>query len=155
VLPGTIFQISYITRNIDKAMAMLRAQMPVRAEFYADVTTAVITPAGPAGLQMKLAFMWVADAFHYELIEPVAGLEHIYADALPDDDSLRFHHTCARVDDWDTFRREIDKQPYPVAFESAGSGANRLLYLDARDRFGHFLEYAYLPEAFWIRSGGR
>jgi hypothetical protein len=154
VQSGPIFQLSYVTRNIDRARAMLRAQADIRAEFYADVETEVQTPAGPASLQMKLAFMWISDAFHYELIQPVSGLEHIYAAALPDDDSLRFHHTCARVDDWDTFRREVDQQPYPVAFERS-TGPNRLLYLDARTTLGHFVEYACMPQDFWIRSGGK
>jgi hypothetical protein len=154
VQAGPIFQISYVTRNIDKAMATLRAQNPIRAEFYAEVETDMLTPEGPAALSMKLAFLWVADAFHYELIQPVRGLDHIYAAALPDDDSLRFHHTCARVDDWDTFRRTVADQPYPLAFESTG-GTNRLLYLDARETMGHYLEFACITPEFWHRSGGK
>jgi len=154
VQSGSIFQISYITRDIAKAMATLRAQSEIRAEFYSEVETRVLTPDGPAGLHMKLAFLWIADAFHYELIQPVSGLEHIYAAALPDDDSLRFHHTCARVNDWDAFRRHVADQPYPVAFESVG-GANRLLYLDARSTLGHYLEFAWIDPGFWHRSGGK
>jgi hypothetical protein len=151
---ATLFQISYITRNIDRAMATLRRQTDIRAEFYREIEIEVTTPAGRSPLHMKLAFMWIADGFHYELIQPVSGLERIYADALPDDDSLRFHHTCARVQDWDMFRREIDRQPYPVAFEISG-GTNRLLYLDARKTLGHYLEFACIPQEFWLRSGGK
>lgn len=148
-----IFQIAYVTRNIDKAMAMFRAQADIRTEYYTETERVVKTPSGPATMHVKLAFMWVGD-FHYELIQPIAGLEEIYAAALPQDDSLRFHHTCVRVGDWDKFRRDVEHQPYPIAFEG-GNGPNYFLYLDARKTLGHYLEYAYLPDEIWKITGGR
>ena len=148
-----IFQIAYVTRNIDTAMANFRAQADIRTEVYYEGEVPVKTPAGPAISHVKLAFMWVGD-FQYELIQPISGLEHIYNPALPEDDSLGFHHTCVRVDDWDSFRRDVEKQPYPIAFEG-GNGPNYFLYLDARKTVGHYLEYAYLPDEIWKMSGGR
>ena len=148
-----IFQIAYVTRNIDKAMANFRAQADIRTEYYTEAEMVVKTPTGPCTMHVKLAFMWVGD-FHYELIEPISGLEDIYAAALPQDDSLAFHHTCVRVFDWDKFRRDVEKQPYPIAFEG-GNGPNYFLYLDARKTLGHLLEYAYLPDEIWKVTGGR
>lgn len=148
-----IFQIAYVTRDIDKAMDTVRAQSDIRTEYYAEAETLVKTPAGPESMHVKLAFMWVGD-FHYELIQPISGLESIYGAWLPDDDSMRFHHTCVRVDDWDRFRRDVVNQPYPIAFEG-GNGPNYFLYLDARKTLGHYLEYAYLPHEIWSVMGGR
>jgi hypothetical protein len=148
-----IFQMAYITRNIDKAMADFRKQADIRTEYYTETESAVKTPSGPQVMHVKLAFMWVGD-FQYELIEPISGLDEIFGAYIPDDDSLRFHHTCVRVFDWDKFRRDVEVQPYPIAFEG-GSGPNYFLYLDARKTLGHFLEYAILPEPVWGLTGGR
>lgn len=148
-----IFQIAYLTRNIDKAMANFRALADIRTEVYTEAEVPVRTPAGPASMHVKLAFMWVGD-FQYELIQPISGLEDIYGAYVPHDDSLAFHHTCVRVDDWDQLRRDVEKQPYPIAFEG-GNGPNYFLYLDARKTLGHFLEYAYLPDEIWTATGGR
>jgi hypothetical protein len=148
-----IFQIAYVTRNIDKAMTNFRAQADIRTEYYHEAEMPVKTPNGTSVMHVKLAFMWVGD-FQYELIEPISGLEDIFACALPQDDSLRFHHTCVRVDDWDKFRRDVENMPYPIAFEG-GSGPNYFLYLDARKTLGHLLEYAYLPKEIWSITGGR
>ena len=148
-----IFQIAYITRDIDKAMATFREQADLRTEYYHEAQMEVRRPTGPVEMHVKLAFMWVGD-FQYELIQPISGLEEIYGAYMPKDDSLAFHHTCVRVDDWDLFRRDVEKQPYPIAFEG-GNGPNYFLYLDARKTLGHFLEYAYLPDEIWKMSGGR
>ena len=153
MIVDNIFQIAYVTRNIDKAMATFRAQADLRTEYYTETEYTVKSPAGPRDMHVKLAFMWVGD-FHYELIEPIAGLEDIWGPALPQDDSLGFHHICMRVWDWDKFRSDVERQPYPIAFEG-GSGPNYFLYLDARKTLGHFLEYAYLPDEIWKATGGR
>lgn len=148
-----IFQLAYITRNIDKAMATFRGQADLRTEYYTEARTQVRRPSGTEEMHVKLAFMWVGD-FQYELIQPISGLDDIYGACVPNDDSLAFHHTCVRVDDWDKFRRDVENQPYPIAFEG-GNGPNYFLYLDARKTLGHFLEYAYLPEEIWKLTGGR
>lgn len=148
-----IFQIAYVTRNFEKALARFRAEADLRAEVFADVDTVVRLPTGPEVMRAKVGFLWVGD-FQYELIQPLAGLEDIYGAWLPDDDSLRMHHTCVRVPDWDQFKQDVKEQPYPIAFEG-GNGPNYFLYLDARETLGHYLEYAYLPQEIWVAMGGR
>lgn len=150
---NNIFQMAYVTRDIDKAMANFRDQADIRTEIYTEAEVAIKTPTGPEHMHVKLAFMWVGD-FQYELIQPISGLNDIYGAYVPQDDSLVFHHTCVRVDDWDQLRRDVEKQPYPIAFEG-GDGPNYFLYLDARKTLGHFLEFAYLPDEIWAATGGR
>lgn len=146
-----IFQIAYLTRDIDQGMARFRAEADLRTEYSTESDMEVRTPAGPRKMHVKLAFMWVGD-FHYELIQPISGMDEYFP--IPEDDTLRFHHTCVRLPEWDQFRRDIEKQPYPIAFEG-GNGPNYFVYLDARKTLGHFLEYAYLPDEIWKATGGR
>ena len=96
---------------------------------------------------------WVED-LQYELIEPISG-STIYSGALPDDDSLKFHHICNRIFDWDAFRARIDKQPYPIVFERNSGDALKFIYLDMRPFIGHFVEYVWACDEGWTRMGGR
>lgn len=153
MLLDRLYQIAYIVRDIDRAMATVRAQADVRFEYYYETDMPVRRASGPEQMKVKLCMMWVGDV-QYELIEPISGLEDIYGAFKPKDDRLVFHHTCVRVPDWESFRRGVEEQPYPIAFEG-GNGPNYFLYLDAREKLGHFLEYAYLPDDMWAQTGGR
>jgi hypothetical protein len=79
----------------------------------------------------------------------------VFSTWLPDGDVPRFHHSCARVDDWDDFRRRVDRQPCPVVLEKADDPQLKFLYLDARDLLGHYLEYTWMTDARWAQLGGR
>jgi hypothetical protein len=101
-----------------------------------------------------MAFIWVGD-LQYEFIEPVTEAVPVFSTWLPDGDVPRFHHSCARVDDWDGFRRRVDEQPYPVVFEGASGEELKFLYLDTRELLGHYLEYAWMTPGRWLQLGGR
>ncbi len=151
MIHGKHFQNAYITRDIDKWVERFRTQAGVEDARSFEVSVEFKTPAGVG--TNKLAFIWI-DNLQYELIEPVSGAVDIYADDLPDDDSLKFHHICMRVDDWDSFRAEVDRQPYKVVLEGGGDQL-RFLYLDARDFLGHYLEYVWMTDERWAQVGGR
>ena len=154
MLEGKHFQNAYITRDIDKAIETFRKRLngPVDARSF-EVTVDVWTPKGSGKATNKLAFIWI-DNLQYELIQPVAGLVDVYSDQLPADDSLKFHHVCMRVDDWDSFRANVDKLSYPVVLEGS-SVALKYVYLDARDTLGHYLEYVWMTPERWKQLGGR
>ncbi len=153
IIEGKHFQNAYITRNIDKAIADFQAQADVRKILQYEGTTEVTTPAGRGTQTNKLAFIWVDD-LQYEFIQPGPGIVDIYRNELPADDSLKFHHICMRVDDWDGFRARVEDQPFPVVLEGGGD-ALRFLYLDARRLLGHYLEYTWMNEERWAQVGGR
>lgn len=77
-----------------------------------------------------------------------------YASNSPADDSLKFHHICMRVANWDEFRPRVDQQPFPVVLERGGD-VLKFLYVDARKLLGHYLEYVWMNEAMWAQMGGR
>jgi hypothetical protein len=154
IIEGQHYQNAYITRNIEKAIATFKKHADVRKILQYEGTTEVTTPAGRGTQTNKLAFIWVED-LQYEFIEPCpGGIVEIYREALPADDSLKFHHICMRVEDWPDFRARVDEQPFPVVLEG-GNDALRFLYLDAREFLGHYLEYTWMNSERWSQVGGR
>jgi hypothetical protein len=153
VIEGRHYQNAYVTRDISKAIASFQKRADIRKLIQTEASTEVMTEAGPRTLTNKLAFIWVDD-LQYELIEPVAGAVEIFRDALPADDSIRFHHVCMRVRDWDGFRARVDHQPLPIVLERGGDTL-KFLYLDGRSFVGHYLEYTWMTDEIWAQLGGR
>jgi hypothetical protein len=154
MIEGRHYQNAYVTRNIDKAVAAFTAAADIRSSMTFEATTEVLTPAGRRGQTLKMAFIWVGD-LQYEFIEPVTEAVPIFSSWLPDGDEPKFHHSCTRIDDWDDFRRRVDQQPLPVAFEGAGGDGLKFLFLDARDLLGHYLEFCWMIPERWAQIGGR
>lgn len=150
---GQHYQNAYVTRDIQKAMADFRSHANVRTESCYEGPVPVRTPEGSVMMHNKIGFMWVED-LQYEFIEPVSGLEHIYAQALPEGDGIAFHHVCMRVEDWNGLKRQLEAQSLPVPFEGE-AGPLKFLYVDARPWCGHFIEYTWMPDEMWTASGGR
>ena len=149
---GYHYQNGYITRNIDKAIEQFR-QRGADQVTSIEVPVELTTPKGKGIAVSKLAFIWI-DNLQYELIQPVSGLVDVYTDELPDGDSVKFHHICMRVDDWDDFRSRVAEKGYPVVLEG-GSDQLKFLYLDARDVVGHYLEYVWMTPERWTQLGGK
>ena len=153
-IEGLHYQNAYVTRNIDKAMAEFTARADARDAVQFEATTQVLTADGPRTQTIKMALAWVGD-LQYEFIEPVVDATPMFSGWLPDGDEPKFHHSCARVEDWDDFRRRVGEQPYPVVFEGEGSSGLKFLFLDARQLLGHYLEFCWMTPAMWARMGGR
>src|SRR5579871_3921118 len=102
------FQNAYITRDLDKAMAQLKAELAIDQFMTYEGEVQVTTPKGTGPALNRLAFAWLGN-LQYELIQPVSGLVDVYAEALPADDSLRFHHICMRILDWDALLADIER----------------------------------------------
>lgn len=154
MIEGRHYQNAYVTRNVDQTLARFSARADVRSVRTMDVTTEVQTAVGRKVQRVKLAFVWVGDLQH-EFIEPVIEAVPIFKSWLLDGDGPRFHHSCARVDDWDDFRGRVDEQPWPVVIEGAVADELKFLYLDARDLTGHYLEYVWMTDEHWTQIGGR
>lgn len=155
MITGRHYQNAYVTRNVDKAVAEFRERAEVRTVLETEVAVEVWTPQGTGTGVQKLAFVWVED-LNYELIEPKSGdVLAIYRDALPADDSLKFHHVCHVVDDWDALMAKVERQPYPVVLKGGTAGLLQFLYLDTREWLGHYTEYVWMVPDRWAAMGGR
>jgi hypothetical protein len=151
MLEGEHYQNGYVTRDIEKALVPFRALTDRILSF--EVPVEVTTPKGRGVALSKIAFIWINN-LQYELIQPVSGLVDIYADALPADDGVRFHHICMRVSDWNEFRERVRQQGHSVVLEG-GSDSLKFLYIDGRELVGHYLEYVWMLPQYWTAIGGR
>ncbi|MET0178986.1 MAG: VOC family protein [Novosphingobium sp.] len=155
MLVGRHYQNAYVTRDIAAATERFRREADIRTVLETEVTVELWTPHTQGKATQKLAFVWIED-LQVELIQPGAGdVLALYRDALPDDDSIRFHHICNRVDDWETFMARLDKQPFPVVLKGGTPGLLEFVYLDTRGWLGHYLEYVWMVDDRWAAMGGR
>ena len=153
MLEGQHYQNAYITRDIEKAVEAFRTRSGVKNVIRYEGPVELTTPTGRGTAVSKLAFIWINN-LQYELIQPVSGLVDIYKDELPEDDSLRFHHICMRVPEWDNFRARVDQEGYRVVLEG-GSEMLKYIYIDAREFVGHYLEYVWMTPQRWTAMGGQ
>lgn len=150
---GSQYQNAYVTPNITEAVKAFSESAKPRDVIVFESTTEVDAPQGSMALTNKIAMLWVGDT-QYEFIEPVVDPNGIYKPALDSGALLTFHHHASRVDDWDTFRKQVDQGPFPVAF-GRETGDLKFLYLDARDVVGHYLEYVSTTDERWRQLGWR
>jgi Glyoxalase/Bleomycin resistance protein/Dioxygenase superfamily len=154
MLTGHHFQNAYICPNIDLALDACAARSEIgRVQpFEADQT--LWTPAGMKRVVNKLAFVWIGD-IQYELIQVIEDETGLYSNYQNNGGVMHFHHSCARVADWDAFRAAVDQQDLPVVLERANEGDSlKFLYLDGREFCGHYLEYTWMTDEMWPRLGG-
>ena len=153
LLGGHFYQNAYVTRDIAKAVAGFERLADVRLKLEVDTEVEATTTLGRGAMHQKVAFLWIGD-MQVELIQPVSGLVQLYSDDLPDDDSIRFHHICHRIDDWDALQKRIAKNGLPIVLEGGGD-ALKYCYVDTRSWLGHYVEFTWMTDEMWARIGGR
>jgi hypothetical protein len=152
MLHGHHYQNAYVTRDIDRALARFAARTGRSDLASFEIEVEAATPHGSGPARMKLALFWIDD-LQYELIQPIAGMVHVYEEGLGDGDVPRFHHVAARVDEWAPFREEVDRLGLPVVREGASGEGLKYVYLDQRDLLGHYVEYVWADPARWRMIG--
>jgi Glyoxalase/Bleomycin resistance protein/Dioxygenase superfamily len=154
VITGRHYQNAYVCDDIEAAIAQFQARAGVGEVMIHDIDQILSTPDGPKRVATRLAFIWIG-SLQYELIQVIADETGLYANCKSNGGPLRFHHVCMRVDDWDTFRSQVDAQDLPVVMERANAGdLLKFLYLDAREFCGHYLEYVWTTPERWAQMGG-
>lgn len=147
MLVGQHYQNGYICDNLEEGIARFRARGLDKEPTIIPVEQEVLTPHGPKRQKMRITMFWL-NGLQYELIEPTLDETDLYAHAPANGGPVRFHHICLKVDNWDDFRAQVDKQDFPIVCERGGDEL-KFLYLDARKDFGHFLEYTWMTDARW------
>jgi hypothetical protein len=112
------------------------------------------TPTGEQTSGLRVATAW-AGRLQIELIQPVSGYIDPYTPFLPDDPSdavPRFHHLAVRREDPIAMRSEAQSMGLPFAFESEAAGLS-CIFLDARARLGHYLEFVTATREGWQLVG--
>ncbi len=143
------FQNAYVTRNLDKAMELMKSHYGIERFLCMDPDMKVMTPEGPRHSICRAALGWADDKMLIELIQPVGGSVDIYSEFLPEDDSPVFHHAAMRVDDWDKIHAAIESRGWRIAVEHHMPEGLNFMYVDVRDSIGHYLEYVWATAEMW------
>lgn len=149
-------QNAYVTRDLDKAMAIFADRYGVESFDRFDPEMVVRTPEGERPMAVRVASFW-AGGLNIEVIEPVSGYVDHYVSMLPPggrDPTPRFHHISLRRDDEPAMREEIARLGQPLAFEGPVSIREAIpdlvfVYLDTRSTLGHYLEYTWKSPEGW------
>jgi Glyoxalase/Bleomycin resistance protein/Dioxygenase superfamily len=150
---ANVWQIAYVTRDLDRGMEELRDRFGV--EHCVEVPTAGATflrGDEPAEWEARIA-MGARGGLIVELIEPVAGEVHFYRRFLPGDGSpaLRLHHLATFValgeDVWSSLTELLAASGLKVDYTVLIPDRVRAGYVDTTAELGHFLEVCQLQEA--------
>jgi hypothetical protein len=143
LFPG-LFQIGYVTRDLDAAVRQLGAIHGIeRFRIKRDVPS---MPGMPKML-MHQAHAFIG-AVQIEIIQPAGGDDGLYRDfCAADSSAIRHHHFGMWVDDgaeYSGLRAALEEQNIPVVFEATIPNIGGAIYADTRSMLGHYLEYVHL-----------
>jgi len=148
------FQNAYVTRDLDRAIALCGPAMGIGGFMAMDYELPLRTAEGERTIGLRVATGWVG-AIQVELIQPVSGHVAPYVGGLPadpDDFVPRFHHVAVRRDDPVALANEVAALGLPVIFETGGNGIAST-FVDATARFGHPIEFVCADVAGWELLG--
>jgi Glyoxalase/Bleomycin resistance protein/Dioxygenase superfamily len=139
-LVAGFFQLGYVTRNLDSAIAEFRRRFGP-AEFQIIEGT----PQHPHTRRIGLA--WIGETMT-ELIEPNPDVPSLYVGALPPaaNGEIRFHHIGCLIDDYPDTLRRLRAEGYETPLTLSYGEVLDCVYADTRPQLGHYLEYIRLGE---------
>ena len=152
---GELFQMSYITRDLEAAMAHCRAEMGIEHFETTDAEVEVLSFGHVRPLKIRAAFANVGRN-QFELIQPVSGAIEIYTDEVDlSGHIINFHHVAIAVRggiaDWRALLAEVRASGDEFAFLSPAVESDEdkvcFCYVDTRRRIGHYTEYLWVDES--------
>ena len=150
------YQMGYVTNDIDRAYDIFINDYGLTKAFMMkDAGGMQRFPAGPEYASMHLFTGWIGN-LHYEIIQPVSGKTDLYSDFLPKSGfGIVFHHfgyeVAAPIERWESLREELYATK-KVAVESPEETPLKAIYIDERERLGHYHEYVWFPPDFRRRK---
>lgn len=144
---GRFFQLGYVTRDLDAAMAEFSRRFGP-AEFQ------VIEATEPNIHTRRIALTWIG-ATMTEIIEPNASVPSLYVDSIPATAGpIRFHHIGCLIEDYPAALHRLRTEGYAIPMFLSYGEVLDCCYADARAHLGHYLEYIRLgPEGKkWFAS---
>lgn len=152
---GQLFQMSYITRDMDAAADHVRKQLGFELSEVSESAVDLLCYGEPAELVVKASVANIG-LNQFEIIQPVSGPTHIYTDEVDlDSHILNFHHVAIAVtgghDDWTKVLEEVraDGDEFAYLFPADPDPETKLAfcYVDTRARIGHYTEYLWVDES--------
>lgn len=152
---GDLFQMSYVTRDRDAAVAHAKARLGFTEFRLSESQTEVRCRGSVQTLSIRAAMATVGQR-QIEIIEPLSGPTDIYTAGLDLTAApLAFHHMAIAVRgdaaDWERLLAELagGEEEVAMLFPARPDPAAkvRFCYLDTRGSIGHFTEYLWWDRA--------
>ena len=147
---SNIWQVCYITRDLDRGMELLRERYGIEStEVPADTATFLVGDE-PAPWDVRVS-MGARRGPIVELIEPVGGEVDFYRRALPDGRELGFHHIATYVplgdETWQSIGDLLAREGLRFEYTVLIPDRVRAGYVDTTAQLGHWLEVCQLQKA--------
>jgi hypothetical protein len=148
---GDLFQMSYVTRDRDAAVAYAEARLGFRDFRLSQSRTEVLAQGRVQSLEIRAAMATVGGR-QIEIIEPVSGPIRVYTEGVDlAARLLTFHHMAIAVrgeaQDWERLMVELqaggDEIAYLFPARPEAAAKVRFCYVDTRSAIGHFTEYLW------------
>ena len=152
---GQLFQMSYITRDLDAAMAHAKEHMGVEHFDTTDAEVEVLSFGEIKPLKIRAAFANIGRN-QFEIIQPVSGAINVYTDEVDlSKHILNFHHVAIAVRggiaQWRELLAEVRASGDDFAFLCPAVETDDdkvcFAYVDTRKRIGHYTEYLWVDES--------
>ena len=151
---GELFQMSYITRDLDAAMEHCKRELGITEFATSDSEVEVLSFGQMRPLKIRAAFANIG-RHQFELIQPVSGAVEIYTDEVDlGAHIINYHHIAIAVrggiDKWlellDEVRASGDAFAYLFPPRPGPDDKVCFCYVDTRKRLGHYTEYLWVDE---------
>jgi hypothetical protein len=146
-LYATIWQVAYVTHDLDDGMALLRDRFGVESTEVPTAGGTFHAGDSPVEWDVRIA-MGARGGLIVEVIEPIAGEVDFYRRFLPEDGGLGFHHLAAHVpvgdEEWSSIERVLAEQGLSVEYTLVIPDRVRAGYVDTTTLLGHYLEICQL-----------
>jgi hypothetical protein len=147
---ANIWQVAYVTRDLDEGMALLRRHYGVEStEVPTDGATFLVGDE-PAAWDVRIS-MGARGGLIVELIEPVGGEVDFYRRFLPADGGLGFHHLASHMpvgdEAWAALGDTLAAAGLRVDYTVLIPDRVRAGYVDTTAELGHYLEICQLQQA--------
>lgn len=146
-----LFQNSYITRDMDAALAHAERELGLTRFNVSEPVVDILYFGRVETLAIKAATLNIGK-HQFEIIEPVSGPIGIYTDQVDlSGHILNWHHVAIAVpgpySEWEKLLGEVAAAGDELAFLGpADAGDDPMLcfcYVDTRKRLGHFTEFLW------------
>jgi hypothetical protein len=152
---GELFQMSYITRDLDAAMAHAREHMGIEHFDTTDAEVEVLSFGELKPLKIRAAFANIGRN-QFEIIQPISGAINVYTDEVDlSKHILNFHHVAIAVrggiQQWRELLAEVRASGDDFAFLCPAVETDDdkvcFCYVDTRKRIGHYTEFLWVDES--------
>jgi hypothetical protein len=139
-LVAGFFQLGYVTRNLDAAMAEFNRR-------FGPVEFQIVQGTAQHPHTKRIALTWIGETMT-EIIEPDPAVRSLYVDTLPSaaNGEIRFHHIGCLIQDYAGTMLRIGAEGYTVPMALSHGEVLDCMYADTRAELGHFLEYIRLGD---------